>query len=80
MVSKDKYTCVTIGFNTPRRAVERLALSYEDAANAAARAMHTAYWAEPWRSGHDSHGHYEEFTVTAGSRLYCTVRVYKEYL
>lgn len=73
-----RFICVSIG-SGPVRVVERIAESMDRAADAHATALHTAYWAEGWRQGADSHGQYREYTVKAGSKIHSTVRVYASY-
>lgn len=73
-----RFTCVSVGFG-PLRVTERAAETAEKAAEAQATAMHKAYWVEPYRTGTDLNGSYEEFTVFSGTKVQSTVRVYAEY-
>ncbi len=75
-----KYTCVSIGPGRFAHTVERVAESAEAAAEAHAKAHHGAYYADAWRSGEDSRGAYQEFTIKAGSRAVSSVRVYAKYI
>lgn len=74
-----RFTCVSVGFG-PVRVNERLAETAEKAADAHATAIHSTYYTESWRTGQDSHGKYQEFSVHAGPRsIHSTVRVYEHY-
>lgn len=74
-----RFTCESIDFGQTRKC-EREAASAEAAAEAHAKATHSAYWAEKYRSGSDRHGDFIEYTIhQTATRLHGTVRVYEKY-
>lgn len=74
-----RFTCENIGFSKTQK-LEREAKNAEAAAEACAKAAHSAYWAEKWREGNDSHGNYVEYAIhISATRLHGTVRVYEKY-
>lgn len=73
-----RFTCVSIG-RGPTRVTERVAETLDAVADACATAIHSAYWAERWRQGTDSHGTYCEYAIRAGGTVHSTVRVYETY-